>query len=224
VSGYLHGLVARTSGAPVADAASARARRPPRFPIGAAGGAPTVADPESREGRPGRALGAPATALPRGERFDDEPRVEVALAEPRVVRTVAGRPAPAAPSAAAPSPAAAPAPTTAPPPTRTRAHVEDPAPPRVRARPHDVVPDERDSGSAPQPPATVRLRPAPAPAPAAPTTPPRIEVHIGRVEVRRPAAPAPAPPAQGDAGPSRRAPRGFGELAAARRYVDRLGR
>jgi hypothetical protein len=41
---------------------------------------------------------------------------------------------------------------------------------------------------------------------------PRIEVRIGRIEIRTPLASAPAP---------RRAPRGFAEHALARRYLDR---
>jgi hypothetical protein len=228
VSGYLHGLVARASGAPLADVSSARARRPPRFPIGAAGAEPTVTGPASAEAGPGRALDAPVVAMPRAER-DDDRRPEVAVGELRVHRTARDRAETAAPMAAVQPTAAAPAltaATAAPPPASAPAHADGPAPHRVRARPHDLVPDEHDPGSAAQPPATVRLRPAPAPAPApaTPTTAPRIEVHIGRVEVRRPAVPAPRAWSRGDAGPSRPAPRGFGELAAARRYVDRLAR
>jgi hypothetical protein len=71
-----------------------------------------------------------------------------------------------------------------------------------------------------QPRASPPLPPAGrATAPAPRDRAPQIEVRIGRVEIRRPSLPepfqwqAPAPEPQTVAG--------FGELAAARRYVDR---
>lgn len=220
MSGYLHGLVARASGAPVADA-SARARRPPRFPIGgAAGGEPVASEVEGREGRPGRLLEPPATSRARDER-----RPEIAVGVPRVARAADTRATtPARVPAAPPTVVAPPLPATtiAPAPAPAAERSDDVAAPRVRVRLHDVLPDERRPEPAAERISTVRIRPAPAPA--THTPPPRIEVHIGRVEVRRPAAPALPARSQGDAGPSRPAPRGFGELAAARRYVDRLAR
>ena len=223
MSGYLHGLVARASGAPLPDASSARARRPLRFPIVAADGEPTVTDAGSHLAGLGRALESPATPQHR-ERDDDR---GLTVRERPVAPSPADRAAPAADALAAPPIAAAPALTaaTTAPPARAPARTDGFVSPRVPARPHDGPSDAGYPEPAPQPPTTVRLRPAPAPAPPTPTTPPRIEIHIGRVEVRRPAPPAPAPPAwsRGDADPSP-APRGFGELAAARRYVDRLER
>jgi hypothetical protein len=52
---------------------------------------------------------------------------------------------------------------------------------------------------------------------------PRVEVHIGRIEVTGPArAPAPPPPLpRPTASRLRGLPRGFERLAPARRYVDR---
>lgn len=224
MSGYLHGLVARASGAPIPDASSARPRRSLRFPIGAVAGDPTAADAERRDARVGRAPNPPATPLPRPERSDDRSPV---VGESAAALMAGDRPAPAAPMSAAHPTTVAPAittVTTAQPPASAPAHADGSAPPRVRTRPHDVLPDERHPELALPPPAAIRLRPAPAPGPATPTTPPRIEVHIGRVEVRRPATPVPTGRAERHAGPSRPAPRGFGELAAARRYVDRLAR
>ena len=51
---------------------------------------------------------------------------------------------------------------------------------------------------------------------------PRVEVRIGRVEVRR-APPPPPAHAPARAAPTPPARRGFDDLAAARRYVDRIG-
>jgi hypothetical protein len=85
---------------------------------------------------------------------------------------------------------------------------ETPAPSPVVARPRPAGPE-------------LRLPPGGVGAGASREGPPRIEVRIGRVEVRRPAPPEPVEwPAPAPAAVERAAG-GFGELAATRRYVDR---
>jgi hypothetical protein len=61
-----------------------------------------------------------------------------------------------------------------------------------------------------------QVQPATLPAaPAAPADVPAIEVHIGRIDI----VPPPPPPPAGR--PRRRERRGFGDLALARRHLDR---
>jgi hypothetical protein len=83
----------------------------------------------------------------------------------------------------------------------------------VRAKPREPVLRGAERG-------TLAARPIP-PVALPQTRSSRIEVHIGRVEVRRPRAPDPAPRTL----PPRSAPNGasrsLSDLAAARRYVDR---
>jgi hypothetical protein len=108
----------------------------------------------------------------------------------------------------------------APPPVSPRPAPLAPARPAPRAAPRATVPPEPAPATlppqplAPLAPEEARARP-PAREESAGPQEPRIEVHIGRIEVRPPAAPPPRAPAP------RREPRGFLEHALARRYLDR---
>ena len=106
----------------------------------------------------------------------------------------------------------------APEPLRTEIRTHEPTLDRSVVR-YDVEPPEPARAPARVTPRSPRDRaPTARRVPAQPQQPPRIEVRIGRVEVRQPLPPDPvewpapaAPPAA----------TGFGELAASRRYVDR---
>lgn len=129
------------------------------------------------------------------------------------------RPGPAPP--APPAPRATPAPA---PPVRARAV----APPAARG-PSDAA-STRPRRTAAAAPARVVARAVSSPRPptpsSAPTATEQIEVRIGRVEVRAPqsAPPAATPPMRPGAPRTPPSPRGFGELAATRRHLDRIAR
>jgi hypothetical protein len=231
MSGYLERLVARNAGTGVHGAMPARLDRTPRFPP--PGLEPAGTRSRSADGR--RPLTPPAER-PRtimAHRPAGPQRLEPASAprdagssarpsrEPAPPRERGGRPLPAprhepppAPepttpsvdpvrmAAAAPSPESAPRPAAPPTPvTQPPEPTELPSLEISRAAPGlPIVRTEQQAGSHPEP---------------------RIEVHVGRVEIIRPRAPQPrpsTPPAP------RRSESGLGSLAASRRYVDRLVR
>ena len=89
-----------------------------------------------------------------------------------------------------------------------------PSPPRSE-RPEPESPRASSPKSSPRGPQQLPVRPPPEP---------RIEVHIGRVELRAPRPPQPPPrPAAARAGRDAHV-HGFDRLATARRYVDRTPR
>jgi hypothetical protein len=209
VSTYLGRLVDRAVGPP---ASAVTPRLAPVFPLGGAPQSqpePLTAEtaPEPSVGHDARPAASTDDVLERSVRVTPsravrelhEVHVERPAHEPR--EPVAGE---------------APAPATEQPRTEIRTHertVERSLAPREveQAQPAKAAalatPREKRQ---PVPVGTQDQTPAP--------EPPRIEVRIGRVEVRPPPEPEtvewPAPAA-------RPAARGFGELAASRRYVDR---
>jgi hypothetical protein len=244
VTGFVHGLVARAMGA--APSPAAQARRVPQFPLPqpAAGSEPRAERPaahtrpetvpdrraEPKPFRLARPVAAPAPTTPR-RRTIAAPRSEirsVVRVEPSPSRAPAvpderrASPAPPEPDLRAPvaEPVVA---VRVSPPKRT---AEVPGPARPDAQPA-VVPEA--AHGEPRTP-TVRAavearRPAdpPLPLPSAPVrAEPRVRVRIGRVEVRRPSPPESITRLERASAPMPAVPRGFVELAAARRYVDRL--
>ena len=245
MTGFVHGLVARGMGA--APAPAAQPRRVPQFPLPEPAARPeprperpaahtraeTVPDrrAEPKPSRPAAPVAAPAPTTPR-RRTIVAPRSEVRS----MVRVEPSPPpAPGVPderraSPAPPEPDLRGAPVAEPvvavrvsPPTR-KAEVPGPARPDVQPT---AVPDAQHTE--PRAP-TVRAavdarRPADPPLPlhSAPVgAEPRVRVRIGRVEVRRPRPPEPITRLERASAPMPAVPRGFAELAAARRYVDRL--
>lgn len=223
MSGYLHGLVARAAGALPPTATTLHARRPLRFP-------PALAfEPDDgvadRATSPRGAIDTELGPMTRRRR-DDTPqaatpgkaREETESGERPVI---ADTPVPRRPMPHELSPVAPTAPSHDAVPVAVREEITSTTRP-----PFTAVPPAENP---PPPPLTTlaRLRPPPprSPVPAEPSavpSDPRIEVRIGRVEVRRPVAPEPPRRRNRAAAPSRPAARGFGELASARRYVDRL--
>jgi hypothetical protein len=260
VNGFARGLAARARGGP--DGAGLRARRAPRS-LPATGAAPAreaaVEVPTAREERRARAddvraapVAAPAPS-PAGSGQGRAPYGQQRLREagPRERDAAAAPPSTPAPArAAAPvdakraasaTAAGAAAPAASVPPAATVARAEM----VVRA---DAIaaPEPAATRTAPRPAATppaaspVSLRTAARPVTTLPATSaaapeaPRIEVHIGRVEVSEPRrTPAPRPPQPPRRAPSAQGRHGaaaqpagsaFAELAAVRRHVDRLAR
>jgi hypothetical protein len=232
VSRYTHALAARARG----GALVVRAWRTPRF-VPATGTEPS---------RPELPVDAASPALAAAEPADRREAAVVAERAPAFERAITAaaagdhRRGPSLHRAARPDTGdRVPAPRVAVPESvRTKAPaVEDHAAPRLAAPAtvHAQAPVPAAVRDATAPAAPVRTAPRlPAPLPAtgaAAAAAPRIEVHIGRVEVSAPrpaAAPPPImrPPAaqrqHGGAPPP--AGSGFGELAAARRHVDRIAR
>jgi hypothetical protein len=225
MSAYLEGLVARSAGAAPSGPGVPRLRRLPRFQspgltFDAAGAADRGPEETTQPAERTREL-APVsrpTDPPRPQRraADTPPEAHVVAA---AIRTPAGeaaraRPAPSSdPAHKADRPAAS--------------HPQAHAPPQPLLTPPAAV-DERPSVEADPVPARahaeLRIRPtSPMPALGVPQseTEPPIEVHIGRVEITRP---GPPPRPGRTPAPARRVPRGFNDLAASRRYVDRLPR
>ncbi len=223
MSGYLSSVAARGRGA---GDAGPRAQRTPRFL--------PRAPSQARADVPAGYEGVSTPGVPRV----DEPTAATGL-------RAEGTPA-------RPHPAAGPARVVS---TRSLAREQAPqmAPPAAGARPEsdrtasivragaDAV--RQDAGAsrpvattlaetvAPSPsPRAAVLRPRPTvrplPGPQGQAPAPRIEVHVGRVEVRAP-RPAARPQIRAPRAAPPRPPagqRGFGELAAARRHVDRIAR
>jgi hypothetical protein len=258
MSGFARGLAARARSD--RGAVVPHARREPRFVPGtgacgedAPGGRGLRGAIAGAAAELARAADAPASrgagaAALRDDRHAPSPaphRVDVRDREPEA----AG--APAAPAPPAPVPAAEE--------RRRRPSPRHARMPESRsAAPPPAVPgDVRDAAAALVAPASRETAPPPAPvrapvrATAARATPvrtaprlpaalpatggataagPRIEVHVGRVEVSAP-PPAPTRPARAVRAPQRQhgaaappAGSAFGELAAARRHVDRIAR
>lgn len=225
MSAYLEGLVARGTGAAPTGAGVPRLRRLPRFPgpgltFEAAGAADRGPERTTQPAEPRREL-APVTRptdppRPQGRAAHSPPEAQVATATSRTPDGEAARARPAPrpdPAHEADRPAA----------SQPEAH----ASPRPLLKVPAAV-DERPSPMVDPVPARahaeLRIRPtSPVPALGVPQsdTEPPIEVHIGRVEITRP---GPPPRPGRTPAPARRMPRGFGDLAASRRYVDRLPR
>jgi hypothetical protein len=230
MTGYLERLVARSTGTRAGPGATARLRRAPRFPL--PGLAPNTANaPAEFEQDPASARSAPSDQVP------DRPALERDAGAPR-----AGRRPPAAkaakqgtwrlepaargegarepgPEPAAPTPPGGPARQRSTSPRRaTTKTAEQSRPVRDQAPP--PAPAELQIRGAQGSEAPVERTTARVPAEAEP----HIEVHIGRIEVTGPRPPRRAERPARKPASERRSPRGFGELAAARRYVDRLSR
>lgn len=227
MSSYLTRLAARAGGRP-AGATLAPRLAPSVAAPGQIGSEPEEAAVERGDGRPEPAAGAEivpgrADAAPPETALVAAPLRETTVAVDAVDAVAASG------TAAAEEPAAALNPQT-PQPSRPDA-VAEPARPRgPRAQP-----PTREHARPGQPPTeaeaagpVVELQPRPTPRAVDRATragareqdrPPRIEVRIGRVEVRPPRpAPPPAPAQRAPSAPPRDP---FAGLAAARRYVDR---
>ncbi len=198
-------------------------------PLAARTEAPARVEP-AREDQPADAPPVRAEPAARVDRAPEPPaRVEVPaspIVPPKVedeLRPVPETPRPAAVEGAARvAPAEADRPAPPPPPRPSERRQEPPVPRAPEAvRPTDVpraatpgVPRERPAARpAPQPRPVERPR-LEAPR-AAPASEPPVEIRIGRVEVRAPRVPEPAP------APPPPAERGFGDLALARRGLER---
>jgi hypothetical protein len=232
MSGYLMRLAARASGRPVGDALA------PRL-------APAIAGPgtlvrEADAATPQETV--PEATVERRRREPSGRPEQTVVAAPGVeppaapARTPAARAQPArGPREAAPStpePAVADASTLARAVDRSEVQGTAPSAEPVAALPTASRAPRKSTADAAEASTLVELRPrptlAPGPLPAVasarasePERPPRVEVRIGRVEVRppRPVPPAPAGPPRSRPTP---APDPFARLAAARRYVDRV--
>lgn len=228
MSGYLERLVARNAGTGVPDATPARLDRTPRFP-------PPGLEPA---GTRNQSADERQPLTPPAER----PKTTTHRASGSHRLDPASAPRDADSSARPPREPSPPGERRRRPPPAPR-H-EPPAGPESGTpsiAPVQMTTAAQRPVSAPRPaasPATVAQPPEPTESPAlrisraAPTLPtagteqqagshrePRIEVHVGRVEIIRPRAPQPPPPTP----PApRRSESGLGRLAASRRYVDRL--
>lgn len=211
----------------------------PLAPSGTDRSAVSRTTPERRSGTFATAAGASRQASPRAERpFTrvQAPSEETASAGAPTVPTTSAGHAPSAPQPMAPAPAAQAVAPLRPLPALPResagprtGHV-----PRVAASPVSSIepppglrhsasaeppsPEDKAAGEGP-PRAPARVQPAAAPVlawPVADSLPaPRVDVHIGRIEILPPAVAAPPP------SPPRRRPRGFAEHASARSHRDR---
>jgi hypothetical protein len=237
MSGYLANLVARAAGPPPAAVSP---RLAPLFPVGRPQQSDELPSLEPARGSPG---GSWSPDLDPGNTFE---RRRVRSDDESAGRDVSGAPAkspasveparaPQATERQAPVRAVAPARVES---TERRGPEGHPAAvePRTAADTHVEVRVEPSRATGPPPGKQRRLSPAQpvvaarprfsTPLPTRPATtaatserPPRIEVQIGRVEIRRPSTPEPFQWPVPAAAPQ--ASTGFGELAAARRYVDR---
>jgi hypothetical protein len=236
VSGFARRLATRARGA---DGAAARLRLAPRLVPATAAGREERSDgvpPAALGGGVGESIGRQAS-----RRSGAPPARGDAAAPARPARPAAAPQAPASVRAVRPA-AGRKHSEKAPGGARVGAREPVAAAParravRAKAEPAAVHHDLRASAGTPTPTAAVvRAAPrTPAPRPAtAPASAPPIEVRIGRVEVGVPAAASPSvtprrtaqrPPARRphSATASRPSP-SFGELAAARRHVDRIAR
>lgn len=205
MSTYLGRIVDRAVGPP---AAAVSPRLAPVFPLGRA--VEAEAEPLSAEGVRAREERAAPPAT-REKTVGEGPGLVVR--ELREVREEQ----PTSRSREAVAQAGAPAQPAQSPPTEIRTH-ERTTLETVRHEVEPARPAKARARAAPR----VERRPVPTvPRPRIPVPePPRIEVRIGRVEVRRPPQPEPVElPASPTA--AQPAATGFGKLAAARRYVDR---
>lgn len=186
---------------------------------------------------PAAATLAPSTAEAPGGRMDPrsgwrdapQPIANPASAVESAPHTTPPRadPAEAARGAVPASTPRPPAPAGAALQTRERPSEHRPVDPPVRPAAHTSSTVGRVAhatpAAAPRPRFAPRVLPA-SPRPAAAPAP-RIEVRIGRVEVRAPRPePPPVPRTVRATAPPQTAPRGFGELAAMRRHLDRIVR
>lgn len=236
MSGYLARLVDRAAGPP---AAAVSPRVGPVFPVRPPGPgvdpavvAPRDGDDVQTSRAPGPALGRERAARPDGPPAPVPSRAPGAPTD--APSPVAGGPAVRSHAHGEDRPPAA-----VPPVAAERKPVEARAVPSVPPESDAVarVDIRAEQASTPRSEAPVTAAPVVALSrPAAPDVlraprpqgsgvprerPPRIEVRIGRVEIRRPAPLEPVEwPAVAPA-PAEQAAGGFGELAAARRYLDR---
>jgi hypothetical protein len=220
---YLGRLVDRAVGPP---AAAVSPRLAPVFPIGRA--APPEPEPESfgADTFPHGAVAQSRRSPPAQPRRNsaETPQPSIAQPKPEIASL---------PTARVESPVREPQPEPV-----DRIEAPAPEPHRVETRVHERTVERSPARLAVEPtrptppkaPTVAAARVARDPVPlarrdrASAQESARIEVRIGRVEVRRPSAPDPIewPPPAADAPPvAGVGGTGFGELAASRRYVDR---
>jgi hypothetical protein len=226
MSGYLEGLVARSIGTRSQRAATARLRRGPRFPPPGVVAETRAAEPHGDSApTPLSPPAARAPAQPRAHRSHgelreatrpgaaDAPRIQLEVT-PTQARRSAPRPdAKTMETARGPERLESQPPRRSPDMTGNQPRATLDTAPRLPRAELQIRPTRRGDQSPKN--ATRSIRPK---------AEPPIEVHIGRIEVTRPWPPSPAEPPGRKPAPQRRASRGFGELAASRRYVDRLSR
>ena len=233
MSGYLTRLAARASGRPVEHALA------PRL-------APAIAGPgllgleadATEESIPGATAGAPRNQSLERSALREQAAAAAPVDEPPATpaRTAAARaqPAQGPPEAAPPAPEPDIAGVSPPARAVDRYELRGPAPSAepVAALPPTLQAPRESTADAAEVHTLVELRPRRTLTPgllppvasaraSEPERPPRVEVRIGRVEVR---PPRPAPPAPSGSTRSRPAPATdpFARMAAARRYVDRV--
>ena len=228
MTGYIERLVARSTGTRAGLGATARLRRAPRFPLPglATNAADVAAESERHTASVRSAPSDQATDRPALERRAGEPAAGGRPPGAQAPEQARRRPEPAAMGEGAREPGPEPAAPTPPgEPARRR------SPRRATARTAEPSRPVRDDAP---PPARAELQVRGAQGREAPVerttnrmpaeAEPHIEVHIGRIEVTGPRPPTRAERPARKPASERRSPRGFGDLAAARRYVDRLSR